>query len=78
MESGSSKNVMCLKCYNTPKWESRFTLGLNAAKNIDYNEKWFKQKSRKIKFLTKNSVEAYLYLPQEYWGLRRCATFEML
>ncbi len=29
----------------------------------------FEQKLRKIKFPTKNSVEAYLYVPQE-WRLR--------
>ncbi len=38
------------------------TSGLNAAKNIDYVEKCFKQKLQRIKFSTKNSVEAYFYL----------------
>ncbi len=52
--------------YNTLEWESRLILRLNAAKNIDYIEKWFKQKLRKIKFPTKNSVEAYAYLPMEW------------
>ncbi len=56
MELSCSKDVPCLKYYNTLEWESRFTLGLNAAKNVDYIEKWFKQKLRKIKFPTKNSV----------------------
>ncbi len=42
------------------------TLGLNAAKIIDYIEKWFNQKLRKIKFPAKNSVPADLYLPQEW------------
>ncbi len=50
----------------TLEWESRFTLGLNVAKNIDYIEKRFKRKLRKIKFPTKNLVEAYLYLPLEW------------
>ncbi len=30
-----------LKYYNALEWESRFTLGLNGAKNIDYIEKFF-------------------------------------
>ncbi len=42
------------------------TLGLNAAKIIDYIEKCFKRKLRRIKFPTKNSVDADLYLPQEW------------
>ncbi len=40
-----------------------FTLGLNAAKIIDYIEECLKEKLRRIKFPAKNSVEAYLYLP---------------
>ncbi len=47
-------------------WESRFSLGLNAVKSSDYIEKFFNQKLAKIKFLTKNSVDAYFYLPQEW------------
>ncbi len=47
---------------NTQECESVFTLW-NTAKDIDYIEKQFKQKLRNIKFPTKNSVEAYLYLP---------------
>ncbi len=43
-----------------------FTLEQNAAKNIDYIEKWFKRKLCKIKFPTKNSLEAYFYPPQEW------------
>ncbi len=41
-------------------------LALKAAKIIDYIEKCFKQKLRRIKFSAKNSVEADLYLPQEW------------
>ncbi len=55
--------------YNALKWESIFTLGLNAAKSTNYIEKCFKQKLLRIKFPIKNSTEAYLYLPQEWrWG----------
>ncbi len=39
------------------------TLGQNAAKISDYIEKYIKQKLHRIKFPTKNSVEADLYLP---------------
>ncbi len=46
-------------CY-TLKWESWLTLGLNAAKSTDYIEKYFIRKLCRIKFLTKNSMEAFL------------------
>ncbi len=42
------------------------TLGLNAAKIIDYIEKCFKRKLHIIRFPAKNSLEADLYLPQEW------------
>ncbi len=42
------------------------TLGLNAAKIIDYIEKCFKRKLRRIKFPVKNSGEADIYLPEEW------------
>ncbi len=45
--------------------ESRFILGLNAAKSTDYIGKCFNQMLSKIKFYTKNSVDAYFYLLQE-------------
>ncbi len=48
------------------EWESRFALGQDSAKNIDYIEKSFKQKSFRIKFPTKNSLDIYLYLPEEW------------
>ncbi len=38
-----------------------FPVGLNVGKNTDYIEKWFIQKLGKIKFPTKNSMDAYLY-----------------
>ncbi len=34
--------IAMFEIYNGLKWESRFTLGLNAAKNMDYMKKWFK------------------------------------
>ncbi len=56
------------------KWESRFTLGLNAVKNATYIKKLqikivqnsisYKKTQR---FPTINSVGAYLYQPQK-WG----------
>ncbi len=51
------------------------TLGLNVLKIIDYIEKCFKQKLRRIKFPAKNSVEADLYLPQS--GAGELQTFAM-
>ncbi len=40
----------------------KFTSGLNAAKNTEYIEKCFEQKLFRIKFPTKKSVGAYVYL----------------
>ncbi len=48
--------------YNALEWGSIFTLGLNVAKRTNYIEESFKQKLCVVKFPTKNSVEAYLYL----------------
>ncbi len=43
-------------------WE----FNLISAKNSDYIEKYFKQKLSKIKFPTKNSLDAYHYLTQKW------------
>ncbi len=52
----------------------KFNLPLNAAKNTDYVEKWFKQKLFGIKFPTKKAVGAYVYLLKEWnKGLQRFA-----
>ncbi len=51
--------------HNALEWESKFTLGLNTAKNTDYIEKCFKQNLHNIKFPVKNSADAYLYLLQD-------------
>ncbi len=47
-------------------WESRYTFRQNTAKNTDYIKKCFKHKLFRIKFPTKKSMEAYLYLFQEW------------
>ncbi len=54
--------------------ESTFILELNAAKNIGDIEKYSNQKLRRIKFPTKNSVDAHLYLPHgmELGGSKDC------
>ncbi len=44
-----------LKYYNVSKWESRFTLELNAAKNKHYIQKCFKLKLWSLKLATKKS-----------------------
>ncbi len=36
------QRLICLKYYNVLKLQSGFTLGLNAAKNIDYIKNCFK------------------------------------
>ncbi len=51
------------------------TLGLNAAKIIDYIEKYFKRKLRRIKFPAKNSVKADFYFHKS--GTRERQTFAM-
>ncbi len=42
VELGGSKDCHLLKYYNVRKWESRFTLGLDAAENTHYIQKCFK------------------------------------
>ncbi len=60
------QRLISFKCYKVLKWESRFTLGLNAAKNTDYIKKSFKEKLFWIKFSIKNLVSAYVYLSSEW------------
>ncbi len=66
VELEGSKDLPFLKYFNGQEWENRSTLALNTAKNIDYIEKCFKRKLSIIKFPAKNSVDAYLYLSQEW------------
>ncbi len=47
------------------KWESRFSLGLNAAKNSHHIEKCVKQKFRGSK-LKNSAADVHLYLSQEW------------
>ncbi len=55
----------------------KFTsLGLNAAKNTDYNEKCFKQKLFRIKFPIKKSHGAYFYLTLPWSGAKRSFQFQ--
>ncbi len=42
--NGGSKDLPFLKYINVPKWESRFTLGPNAAENTNFYEKMFQIK----------------------------------
>ncbi len=61
-----------LKHYTILEWESRFILGLKAVKCTDYIKKYFKQQLSKIRFLTKNSSDAYLHYLQKWsQGLQR-------
>ncbi len=59
------QRLQILKYYNVLEQESRFTLGLNAAKNTDYIKKCLKLKLFRIKFPTKNLSGTYIYLSQE-------------
>ncbi len=54
------------KYYYVVEWKSRFTSGLNVAESTDCIKKYFKQKLHKMKFPTKNSVSARLYLTWEW------------
>ncbi len=45
-------------------WRVGDRFGQNTAKNMDYIKKWFKQKLFRIKFPTKNSVNACFCLPR--------------
>ncbi len=64
--AGGFQRLPFLKYYNVPKWENKFTLGLKTARNTNYIKNCFKQKLLRLKFPTKNSVDAYLYLSQEW------------
>ncbi len=63
-ELGNTKGLPFLKKFTEIR--NLVHLGLNAAKSTDYIEKCFSQKLFKIKFPTKNTVNAYLYLYQEW------------
>ncbi len=64
--------------HNVLEWESRFTLGPRVATDTDYIKKCFQQKFFGIKFPRKNSVDAYLYLPQKWsYAAPKIATFEI-
>ncbi len=48
------------------KWESKCTLGLNAAEiTNNYIKKLFKQRWLRMKFHTRKSVSMHIYLPQQ-------------
>ncbi len=66
VELGGLQRLPYLKYYNVLKWESKFTFGLNTAKNTHYIKKSFKLKLLNIKFCTKKSVSAHVYLLQEW------------
>ncbi len=78
VELGSFKDLSFLKYYNAQEWECIFIVGLKTAKDIDYIEKYFKQ-TCKIKFPTKNSVEAYLSILEMELvvGLQKFIVFEI-
>ncbi len=59
------QRLLPLKYYNVQKWESRYILGLDAAKNTHYVRKCFKLKLLSTEFQTKKSVGAYACLTQE-------------
>ncbi len=73
------QRLICLKYYNVLKKESKFTLRLNAAESTDYIKKFLKQNFLSIKFFTKKSVGAYVYLGQEWSsGASKIDMFEIL
>ncbi len=50
-----------LKYFNALEWECTFTLGLNATENAKDIKKCFKQELFRMKFPTKNSLNAIHY-----------------
>ncbi len=56
------QGFICFKCYIVPKGKSRLTLGLNTAENTDYVQNFFKEKLFWIKFFTKSSMGACVFL----------------
>ncbi len=55
LQSGARglKRLPCLKYYYVLKWESRSTLGLNAAKIIDYKKNVSNKNCSELNFLQK-------------------------
>ncbi len=79
VELEGSKDLLFLKYYNGRKWECRFTLTLNTAKNIDYIEKCFKQKLSIIKFIAKNKWTLIsIFLRSGATGLQKFAVFYII
>ncbi len=66
VQFGASKNFEFLTYYNALGGENTYISGLNAAKNIEHIEKCIKRKLHRIKFRTRNSMDVYLYLYQEW------------
>ncbi len=57
----------------------KFTLGLNAAKNTGYIEKYFQQKFRRIKFLQKTQqTHMSISTKNGAKGLQRCVLFKVI
>ncbi len=54
--------LFLLKYYDALEWETRFTLALNAAKNIDSIKKCFRQKLFIIEFPTKKKLSGRISL----------------
>ncbi len=54
-----------LNYFNAMEWEGRFAVRLKATKNTEDFKKCFKEKLFRIKFPTKNSLNAYLLSPSE-------------
>ncbi len=70
------QRLSSLKYYNVQKWEHRFALGLDAAKNTHYIQKCCKLKLFSLEFHTKKSVGAYVYLPHEWsWRAAKIGIF---
>ncbi len=58
--------------YNTLEWESRFTLGLNPAKNIDYIENCSNESCTKLNFLQKTQWKNISIYPKSgAWEIQR-------
>ncbi len=60
VEPGASTDLPVLKCYNTLQWESRFTLWLNAAKNLIISKNGSNEGCAKLNFLQKTLWKNYV------------------
>ncbi len=79
VEMGGSKVCHFWYIYNELKLESKFTLGMSAAKNTNRIKKWFKQQLLRIKFPKKTWwVHIFISTRSGARWLKDCSCFNIM